>query len=106
MPKRRPADLEGTARTLAYGYACAGVVLLAAAALRVPTVEAWSWRALAVVMALAVSLRSAIVYVYRKHPSKLNWWLRPTVPAEREFDLTWLVYAVVLGASSLLFVLV
>ena len=66
--------------------------------------EEWFWRALLVVMALAVSLRSAIVWTYRKHPSKLNWWIRPTALAEREFDTTWLIYAVVLGMGSVLFV--
>jgi len=105
MPRKPPADLAGTARKLAYGYACACVALLVVAALRTPALEPWFWRALLVVVALAVSLRSAVVYLYRKQPSKLNWWLRPTTPAERELDTTWLVYAVVLGAASVLFVL-
>ena len=57
-------------------------------------------------MFLLVSLRSALVWSYRRHPSRLNWWLRPTPIAEREFQVTWLIYAVVFGASSLLMLFV
>ena len=88
-------------RKLAYGYAAAGVVLLAVLAVRAPTAEAWFWRALLVLMFLVVSLRSALVWSYRRNPSQLNWWLQPS-PSENEFTVTWLVYAVFFGASSVL----
>ena len=91
-------------RKLAYSYGAAGFVLLAILALRSPTAEAWFWRALLVLMFLVVSLRSALLWSYRRNPSQLNWWLRPTM-TEREFSATWLVYAVVFGASSVLMLL-
>ncbi len=93
-------------RKLAYGYAAAGIVLLAVLAVRAPTAEAWFWRALLLLMFLVVSLRSALVWSYRRKPSHLNWWLRPTPIAEREFTVSWLVYAVVFGASSVLMLLI
>ena len=88
-------------RKLAYGYAAAGLVVLVILAVRAPTAEAWFWRALLVVLFLTVSLRSALVWSYRRNPSQLNWLLRPSI-GEYEFTVTWLVYAVVFGASSLL----
>jgi hypothetical protein len=87
-------------RKLAYGYAAAGLVLLAILAVRAPTTEAWFSRALLLLLFLVVSLRSALVWAYRRNPSHLNWWLRPT-PTE-EFTVMWLVYAVVFGAFSAL----
>ena len=93
-------------RKLAYGYAAAGFVLLVVLAVRAPTAEAWLWRALLVLMFLAVSLRSALVWSYRRNPSHLNWWLQPAPIVEHEFTVTWLVYAVVFGASSALVLLV
>jgi hypothetical protein len=90
-------------RKLAYGYATAAIVLLVILALRAPTAEAWFWRALLVVMFLVVSLRSALVWSYRREPSDLNWWLRPAPIVEHEFTVTWLVYAVVFAAFSALF---
>lgn len=88
-------------RKLGYGYAAAGIVLLAVLAVRAPTAEAWFWRALLVLMFLLVSLRSALVWSYRRNPSDLNWWLRPS-HGENEFTVTWLVYAVFFGAASTL----
>lgn len=88
-------------RKLAYGYAAWGIALLIALALRAATLEAWFWRAVLLSIWLIVSLRSALVYAHRNKPSKLSWWLRPG-PVERNFAVTWLVYAVVFGALSLL----
>lgn len=88
-------------RRLAYGYAAAGIVLLAVLAVRAPTAEAWFWRALLVLMSLVVSLRSALVWSYRRNPSHLNWWVQPGL-GENEFKVTWLVYAVFFAASSVL----
>jgi hypothetical protein len=92
-------------RKLAYGYAAAGFALLAGLAVRAPTAEAWFWRAILLLMFLVVSLRSALVWSYRRNPSHLNWWLRPTPIVEHEFTVTWLVYAVVFGTSSVLVLL-
>ena len=89
-------------RKLASAYGAAGVVLLAMVALRGLTLEAWFWRAVMAAVLLVVSLRSALVWSYRRKPSQLSWWLRPTAPAEREFMVSWLIYAVFFGASSLL----
>lgn len=93
-------------RRLACGYLAAGIVVLAVLALRAPDVEAWLWRSLAFLMPLGVSLRSALVYAYRRRPSRLSWWLRPTPVVENEFAATWLVFAVLFGAASLVVVLV
>ena len=90
---------------LAYGYAAAGFVLLVVLAVRAPTAEAWLSGALLVLMFLAVSLRSALVWSYRRNPSHLNWWLQPAPVVEREFTIMWLVYAVVFGAFSALVLL-
>ena len=92
-------------RKLAYGYAAAGFILLVVLAVRAPTAEAWLWRALLVLMFLVVSLRSALVWSYRRNPSHLNWWLQPAPIVEHEFAITWLVYAVVFGAFSALVLL-
>ena len=92
-------------RKLAYGYAAAGVVLLVVVALRAPTAEAWFGRALLILLFLGVSLRSALVWSYRRHPSRLNWWLQPAHIVEHEFTITWLIYAVVFGAASALVLL-
>ena len=89
-------------RKLAYAYAAACIVLLAVLALRAPTAEAWFWRTVLLLMFLVISLRSALVWAYRRKPSKLNWWLRPTPIVENEFTVTWLIYAVFFGASSVL----
>ena len=91
-------------RRLAYGYATGGVVLLAVLALRVDALEGWLWRSLALLVFLATSLRAAVVFTYRKVPSKLDRWIRP-MPHEKEFTATWLVYAVLFGAMSVVIVL-
>ncbi len=93
-------------RKLASAYAAAGVLLLVMVALRGPTLEAWFWRAVMIAGMLAVSLRSALIWSYRRKPSQLSWWLRPSLPTEREFAVTWLIYAVFFGASSLLMLFV
>ncbi len=80
--------------------------MLAALVLKSSDVEEWFWRSVMTYLPLIVSFRSAMVYVHRKHPSQLTWWLRPTPVVEREFDTTWLVYAVLFGAGSLAFVLI
>lgn len=104
MSTRQAFATWSIGRKLAYGYAAAGVVLLAVLAVRTPTAEAWFWRALLVLTFLIVSLRSALVWSYRRNPSHLNWWLRPAL-GEHEFNVTWLVYAVLFGASSTLVLL-
>jgi hypothetical protein len=91
-------------RKLAYGYLAATIVLLAVMALRSNDVEEWLWRSVILLIPLVVSVRSALIYAYRKKPSKLDWWLRPG-PGERNFDVTWLFYAVLFGALSLVAVL-
>lgn len=106
MPRKRAAVAEGTGRRLAYGYAAFAIILLVVLGLRAPTLEAWLWRSGYVLVLLVVSLRCALVYAYRAQPSRLNWWLRPTLPAEREFSATWLAYAVVLGAATLAVLLI
>jgi hypothetical protein len=98
MSKRLASRARSVGRRIVYGYAAAGVVLLAVLALRVDAVTAWFWGALLVLASLAVSLRSALVYAHRKKPSSLNWWIRPTA-GEDEFAATWLVYAVFFGAA-------
>lgn len=89
-------------RKIACVYAAVGLVLLAVMAVRAPTAEAWFWRAVLLLMFLVVSLRSALVWSYRRNPSKLNWLLQPAMITENEFTVTWLIYAVVFGASSVL----
>ncbi|MHB0971223.1 MAG: hypothetical protein ACYC7A_06170 [Thermoanaerobaculia bacterium] len=101
MSTRQAFATWSIGRKLASGYAAAGVVLLAVLAVRVPTVEAWFWRALMVLGFLAVSLRSALIWSYRRNPSDLNWLLRPDF-TENEFNVTWLIYAVFFGACSTL----
>lgn len=91
-------------RSLTYAYAAAGLVLLGVLALRVDAFAGWMWGSLLILMFLVVSLRSALVFAYRKVPGKLNWWIRPTA-GEREITAMWLVYAVVFGAASVLIVL-
>lgn len=98
---RRAIKTAHIARRLAYGYLTAGIVLLSALALKVPDLNAWLWLSLLTIMPLIISLRSALVWVYRKNRSQLNWWLRPAGITEREFDTTWLFYAVLFGAFSL-----
>lgn len=88
-------------RKLAFAYAAAGLVLLGVLALRAPTIEAWFWRAVMLLLFLLVSLRSALVWSYRRKPARLNWLLRPSL-TEREFTVMWLVYAVVFGGFSFL----
>lgn len=102
---RHPFASRGIGRKLAYGYAAAGVVLLAVLALRSPTAAAWFWRALLVFLFLMVSLRSALIWSYRRNPAELNWLLRPSI-GENEFNVTWLVYAVFFGAASTLMLFV
>ncbi len=92
-------------RRTAYGYAAAAVVLLAVLALRADAFEGWMWGSLMILMFLVVSLRSALVWVFRKRPSRLSWWFRPTPGVENEFTVAWLVYAVLFAALSVLPVL-
>lgn len=91
-------------RRLAYGYVSAGLVLLAVLALRADTFAGWMWASLLILMFLVISLRSALVFAYRKVPSKLSWWVRPTA-GETDLMAMWLVYAVVFGAMSVVIVL-
>lgn len=91
-------------RRLAYGYSAAYIVLLAILGVQAPTAEAWFWRALAILMFLVMSLRSALIWAYRRKPSKLNWWLRPA-PQERESPRGWLVYSVLFGVAPLFILL-
>jgi hypothetical protein len=106
VSRKCAAVREGSTRRLTYGYGVWAIVLLATIALQAPTLEAWFWRTVMVLMMLVVSLRSALAYAYRAQPSRLSWWLRPTLPAEREFTVTWLVYAVVFGAAPLAVLLI
>lgn len=85
-----------------YAYAAASLVLLAVLALRADAFAGWLWGSLLILIPLVVSLRSALVFAYRKVPAKLNWWLRPTPGVENEFTVSWLVYAVIFGALSVL----
>lgn len=105
MSKRLASRARSIGRRLAYGYAAAGLVLLTVLALRVDAFAGWMWGSLLILVFLVVSLRSALVFAYRKVPSKLSWWIRPTPVVEREFTVTWLVYAVFFGAASVLIVL-
>lgn len=89
-------------RKLACSYAAFGLVLLGLLGVRTPTAEAWFWRALLVLMFLGVSLRSALVWSYRRNPSHLNWWLQPAPIVEQEFTVTWFLYALFFGAASVL----
>lgn len=102
MSADRPIAGWSIERKLGCAYAAAAVLLLAILAVVAPTAEAWFWRAILVGLFLAVSLRSALVWAYRRNPSQLNWWLRPTPVVENEFTITWLVYAVAFAAFSLL----
>jgi hypothetical protein len=104
MSTRPALESRSIGRKLAYGYATASVVLLGVLAWRSPSVEAWLWRSLMLLVPLVVSLRSALIYAYRKKPSALSWWLRPTAIVENEFAGTWLAYAVIFGAASLVVV--
>lgn len=88
-------------RKLAYAYGAAGLVMLAVLALRAPTLEAWLSRAVLLFLFLGVSLRSALIWSYRRNPSRLNWLLQPSF-TEREFTVMWLVYAVFFGTCSFL----
>ena len=88
-------------RKLAYAYAAAALILLGVLALRAPTAAAWFWRAVLLFLFLGVSLRSALIWSYRRNPSGLNFWLRPSI-VEHEFTVMWLVYAVVFAACSFL----
>ena len=90
-----------TARKISYSYVAAGLVFLGVLALRAPTAAAWFWRAVLLFLFLGVSLRSALIWSYRRNPSGLNFWLRPSI-GEHEFTVMWLVYAVVFGACSFL----
>lgn len=101
---RRAIEARSVGRKLACGYLAAGTALLAVAAVRAPALEAWFWRSLMLLLSLVVSFRSALVYAYQHTPSALNWWLRPTPIGEREFTTTWLVYAILFGAASLVVV--
>ena len=105
MSVRHAVATWSIGRKLAYGYAAWGIALLVVLALRAATLEAWFWRAVMLSIWLVVSLRSALVYAHRKKPSKLSWWLRPG-PAELNYAATWLVYAVVFGALSLLILVI
>ena len=105
MSTRLASRARSIGRRLACGYAAAGVVLLTVLALRVDAFAGWMWGSLVILTSLVLSLRSALVFSYRKVPSKLSWWIRPTPVVEREFTVTWLVYAVFFGAASVLIVL-
>ena len=86
-----------------YAYAAAGLVLPGVLALRAGTFAGWMWGSVAILMLLVASLRSALVFTYRKVPSKLTWWVRPTA-GETDLMAMWLVYAVFFGAGAVLFV--
>lgn len=101
MTARTPLETWSVTRKLTVGYGAATVVLLAALALRVPSHEAWLWLSLVPLLSIVVSLRSALVFAHRKELSRPSWRLRPTSPVESELGGTWLVYAVVFGAASL-----
>jgi nitrate/nitrite transporter NarK len=88
-------------RKVAYSYAAAALVMLGVLALRAPTLEFWFWRAVMLLLFLGVSLRSALIWSYRRNPSRLNWLLRPSI-GEHEFTVMWLVYAVVFGGFTFL----
>ena len=90
-----------TDRKIPYSYVAAGLVFLGGLALRAPTAAAWFWRAVLLFLFLGVSLRSALIWSYRRNPSGLNFWLRPSI-GEHEFTVMWLVYAVVFAACSFL----
>lgn len=92
-------------RKVAYAYAAAALILLGVLALRAPTAAAWFWRAVLLFLFLGVSLRSALIWSYRRNPSGLNFWLRPSI-GEHEFTVMWLVYAVVFGGFSFLILFV
>lgn len=104
MSTRLASRARSIGRRLAYGYAAAGIVLFTVLALRVDAFAGWIWGSLVILVFLAISLRSALVFTYRKVPSKLVWGIRP-MQHEREFTVTWLVYAVFFGAASVLIVL-
>ncbi|MCC7033045.1 MAG: hypothetical protein IT179_09460 [Acidobacteria bacterium] len=105
MSRKRVLETQALGRRIAQGYVVAAVFLLIVLALRGPTVEAWFWRSVASFLPFTVSFRSALVYTYRRHPSALRWWLRPTA-GEKEFTFMWLIYAVVFGAGSLAFIFI
>ena len=92
-------------RRIAYGTAAAAVVLLWVLALRADAFEGWMWGSLMILMFLVVSLRSALVWAFRKRPARLSCWFRPTRGVENEFTVAWLVSAVHFGAFSVLPVL-
>lgn len=104
MSRKLASRARSVGRRLAYGYAAAGVVLPAVLALRADTFTGWMWASLLILVFLAISLRSALVFTYRKTPSKLDPWIRP-MRHEKEFTATWLVYALIFGAMSVLIVL-
>lgn len=93
-----------TAQKLAYAYLGAGLLGLVVLALREPSLEPWFWRSVMFLLPLVVSLRGAIVYAYRKHPSRLSWWLRAS---HGEPDMMGFpgFYAVLFGAFALAVVL-
>ncbi len=105
MSTRPSFETWSIGRKLACGYLAAGIVGLAVLAHREPVLEPWLWRSVALLLPFVVSLRSAIIYAYRKRPLRLSWWLRPSPAAEREFTIMWLVYALVFGAASLAVIL-
>lgn len=106
MSSRQGFGAWSVGRRVAYGYAAAGIILLAALAVHSASADVWLWRAVLLVLFLVVSLRSALIWSYRRTPSRLSWWLRPSPGAEREFTVMWLVYAVAFGACPLLLFLI
>ncbi|MCL4846874.1 MAG: hypothetical protein KJ066_10095 [Acidobacteria bacterium] len=102
---RRALEARSVGRRLACGYVAAGLTLLTVVAVRASALEPWFWQSLMLLLPLVMSFRSALVYAYRHTPSALNWWLRPAPIAEREFTATWLVYAILFGAASLVVVI-
>lgn len=90
----------GVARKLAYGYLAVGLFLFVIQSMRAATTEELFWRVVVLVFPLALSLRMAILYAYRKKMSHLSWLMRAG-PGENDTDGARLVYAVVFGAMSL-----
>lgn len=105
MSRKLASRARSIERRLAYAFVAASLVLLAVLAFRADAFAGWMWGSLLILAPLVVSLRSTLVFAYRKVPAQLNGWIRPTPGVENEFTASWLVYAVVFGALSVLPVL-
>lgn len=103
MSKKLVSSARSIERRLVYAYAAAGLALFGGRALRADAFAGWMWGSLLILVLLVASLRSALVFTYRKVPSKLNWWIRPTA-GETDLMAMWLVYAVFFGAGAVLIV--